>query len=359
MTAREIVGSRAESLVGPLAKHTGVEGIVLYGSVARGDDESHSDVDILVLCSTLRKRPLLEALNSSVQDFGGNLSLTLYTRRELQFLARVRSLFLLHLSRESITLLDRSGGFLQSLLKNFTPKASYAEDFEKALDLLEPLQTVVHGTPNQCHRLTHAYSLYRVFGVYLLAEKGVYEFSKQRMSENLCVHYPSASPAVHTLSPLRAMNNSFFSRSGQLGEMLPWARQGNIRTYISALFSLTGAGVVVQEKEYGAAVEDFVGAARSRRGRLSYGLRAWFLLLVYDGLNMFCQKEGLPPLIGFAEDNLILLSSPGIPGGARSAAGEVLSYMRSYPLKYFLDRGRGLDTSRAEQVLSDLARVTG
>lgn len=64
-----------------------VERLVLFGSVARGDERPDSDVDLLVVVPTVvDKRAAGKALRDARRDvaslFGNNLSILLYTRRE-------------------------------------------------------------------------------------------------------------------------------------------------------------------------------------------------------------------------------------------------------------------------------------
>src|SRR5260370_27319597 len=128
----------------------------------------------------------------------------------MQFLSKTKSLFLLHLSREANLLFDKKGYF-GNLLATFTPKDSYKEDFLKSIALVDPLRSQVYGAPNQLHRLSYIYSLFRVFGVYLLAEDGIYEFSKERMAKLLSASFPSLVDEIHGLSRLRPLNSNFFT----------------------------------------------------------------------------------------------------------------------------------------------------
>jgi predicted nucleotidyltransferase len=192
-----------------------IDSAALYGSVARGDVEPHSDVDLLVVCCGSVKERLYLELASALSGTCRNLSISLYSPSELLFMKRVGSLFLLHLRNEGILLFDRSGS-LTKILREFVPKPSYKSDFEKSLALLAPMRTAVCGSPNQLHRLAQIYALFRVFGVYLLAERGIFEFSKKKMTAILAGGGGLNEANVDRLSKLRVLNANFFTGGGHL-----------------------------------------------------------------------------------------------------------------------------------------------
>src|SRR5258708_2017353 len=151
-----------------------------------------------------------DCMLDQLRYLGDRLSLVIYSESEMKFLSSTKSLFLLHLSREANLLFDKSGYF-GNLLATFTPKDSYQEDFLKSIALVDPLESQVFDAPNQLHRLSYVYSLFRVFGVYLLAGSGIYEFSKDRMAKQLSISFPSLADDIQSLARLRPLNSHFFS----------------------------------------------------------------------------------------------------------------------------------------------------
>lgn len=359
MTTHTLQAGKLQTLEDIVRSYESIDAAALYGSVARGDVEHHSDVDLLLVCQNQRKLPVIESIQRELGSMFERLSVAVYSHRELNFLNAARSLFLLHLSREAVVLNDRSG-FLRELLAGFEPKKSYHADFEKSLALMDPLRVQVRDAPNNFHRLSYIYSLFRVFGVYLLAERGIYEFSKSRMVKLLCLDFPYAVDAVEVLSGLRILNSNFFT-SGGFGSGSEGAYPGgSLLDYAEALQRVAGVPLFVSDVSYEEAVSDFLIASERQTRGLDYRLRVWFLLLVYDGLNLYCRSTGREPLIGFRNGPLMELRDSGASPAIRAAAGDTIDFIRRYPLKYFLEEEERISPNRARRVLEDIClELTG
>lgn len=353
MTIHEAVRLDRESLGRMLAEHASVEAAALYGSFARGDIEEHSDIDLLLVCRSSRKLPTYMKIRETLGGCFSKLSITVYTEQELQFLYSAKSLFLLHLSLEAAVLLDRTG-FLNALLTDFHPKDSYAQDFERSLSLIDPLRTIPTNTPNNLHRLSYIYSLFRVFGVYLLAESRTYEFSKTRMTQLLADKFPDRSDSVELLATLRVLNSNFFT--GGPPSDFSDSHSASLPRYTSALASLANVTLSVDSTPYADAIRKFDEAVGDRTRTLDYRLRMWFLLLVYDGLNFYCSKLGTTPLNAFSESALRPLMNRTCPKPVRAAAEEAILYLHRYPLKYFLSQETRIDAQNAREILRQLSK---
>lgn len=352
MTTQLLLHADRELLRYTLSEHPSIDAAALYGSVARGDIESHSDIDLLLVCRSSSKLLAYTSIRETLEGYFRQLSLTIYTEREIRFLHSVKSLFLLHLSLEANVLLDRSG-FLKSLLTGFQPKESYRDDFQKSLQLLDPLRTITEGTPNNFHRLSYIYSLFRVFGVYLLAENKIYEFSKSRMAQQLMDKLPDRSESVALLTQLRALNSNFFT-GGYTVEQLPDRDWKSVFRLTSALASLVGVTLPMMATPYAKNIEHFDQALGNRSRALDYRLRMWFLLLLYDGLNLYCCKAGIEPLTNLSESALRPLTDSRKPRPIRDAAEEAILYLHRYPLKYFLSDESKIGVYSAQSILHRL-----
>jgi predicted nucleotidyltransferase len=356
MNATSVANSVSAELTGFLLSDPDIEAAALYGSVARGDSETHSDIDLLLLISGSKKRALYDSLFATLTRRYRRLSLSIYTVGELGFLRAARSLFLLHLSQESLVLFDRTGRF-RSLLRDFQPKTSYHEDFLKSLKLVDPLRTTVIGAPNHFHRLSYVYSLFRVFGVYLLAEKKIYEFSKPKMVRSLCINYPELSASIESLAELRTLNANFFSGGGAQFSIRSGDTAATLAEYLPKLGTLFGSALLSEKRTYQEAITEFRKEAEFERGGLGYRTRVWFLLLVYDGLNLYLGRKNLPAIRSFEMASLQGLDTDMFPPAIRRAGREATEYIQNYPLKYFLLEDSRIPIKRAQTILLELAEI--
>jgi hypothetical protein len=252
-----------------------------------------------------------------------------------------------------VVLFDRTG-LLTQLLAAFEPKRSYRQDFQQSLDLIAPVQTTVAGSPNLYHRIAYIYSLFRVFGVYLLAEDGVYEFSKAKMAQGLANKLPTHREHLAQLASLRALNMHFFSGNEHAITLKPEYSKTCYAESLEALGAVLNKRLESTERSYRDAVAEFVNACSTESRRLGYRLRTWFLLLVYDGLNLFCEREGMVLLNSFNEKRLSQLTEPELPVPVRRSAFEALDYHRNYPLKYFLLEKSKIPVAQACKALTEL-----
>jgi hypothetical protein len=193
--------------------------------------------------------------------------------------------------------------------------------------------------------------------VYLLAERNIFEFSKVKMTASLCHEYPQASGAIVSLSKLRVLNSNFFS-GGTL--QLPsdyFSPDGSLSDLASALSKLVNTNLEVSTRSYGEAVVEFARASLGFR-ILNYRLRMWFLLLIYDGLNLYRCKIGIPGLTSFSVNSLEEMAGATWPISVSDAATESLNHIRNYPLKYFLSEDAKINGERATHILQALAEET-
>jgi predicted nucleotidyltransferase len=353
-----VVSSTRQFLAEFLNPHEEIQAAALYGSVARGDSESHSDIDLLLLCNSGCKKELYDCVNPLLAKQFQRVSLSVYSPREINFLAKAKSLFLLHLKREALLLFDRTC-LLTKTLEDFEPKASYEEDYRNSLDLIAPLNTVVSESPNNLHRLSYIYSLFRIYGVYLLAEHRIFEFSKTKMASLLVDISSAQSTDVELLSKLRVLNANFFT-GGEFGHDIAKSGHEQVPTLekaVGALNRIVGRPYSLALESYEDAVDGFLDAAQCQSFRLGYRLRTWFLLLVYDGLNLYSKQNNVQELESFNAERLTEFTGPEFPRPVKDAAVESLEYLRNYPLKYFLLEDSKILLNSACNVLANLSKT--
>jgi len=82
-----------------------LDSVRLFGSKARGESKSTSDVDVLVVASHLseqRRNFLYELVLRIVEDFGVYLSVKLFSKEEFQEYASIPSPFVRNVLREGV-----------------------------------------------------------------------------------------------------------------------------------------------------------------------------------------------------------------------------------------------------------------
>jgi hypothetical protein len=124
--------------------------------------------------------------------------------------------------------------------------------------------------------------------------------------------------------------------------------------YSSHLSALIDAPFLAVERAYSEAVEEFILAAASTQG-LNYRLRTWFLLLVYDGINLYCREARIPTLTSFDPECLERMLSRHLPLSVASAVRQALSQIHDYRLKYFLNKEARIRADVATETLVALS----
>jgi len=89
------------------------DSLMIFGSAARGDQQPHSDIDIL------------QVSNRKTSSYKVNdLSISVYDKSSLSSLAKQGSLFILHLKSEGLIIRDRQG-IVEECLNFYVPPKSY------------------------------------------------------------------------------------------------------------------------------------------------------------------------------------------------------------------------------------------
>lgn len=123
-----------------MSLYADVSAIRLFGSAARGDADSHSDIDVLVV----QRRRLPEVLRSKIQHelvpYGDRVSISWYSESSITRIFDEGHLFATHLVKESVRLLGSS---------DFIDRLGVPRPYSDGLQDLEGFQMILEGvTPS-------------------------------------------------------------------------------------------------------------------------------------------------------------------------------------------------------------------
>lgn len=150
------------------------EGVIIFGSFARGDYTEASDIDVVQITSK-RKRSYSS----------GRVSVAVYTQMQLLKMARHGDLFAAHVVREG-KLVAGPQALMTEIQSSFAPRASY-ESFRGELKAALPLVDV---SPQLYQLRSKRYNslvqfLLRSWVYSLLADRGDYVFSMREVAVQL------------------------------------------------------------------------------------------------------------------------------------------------------------------------------
>lgn len=205
MSSRQSIGPvHAKAIAAELiAAHPSIEGICLFGSVARGDARATSDIDLLVLSPAPTPRPseLLRAL--SPQSRSRRISLLVYTSEDFETHYANGALFVAHVLKEGKALYDPTRLLSRLLGKPFTANFDVKDQLATQLERLRPYEVPSRFGDNFLFCLAHLYSIGKGVVMLRLAEKGVLEFNKDRAFRELARLRPELREELSDVGSLK------------------------------------------------------------------------------------------------------------------------------------------------------------
>lgn len=176
-----------------------VEGVCIFGSIARDSADQHSDRDVLVVAgSKHRRRELVGCWKNQ------GWSVASYTPHRLQRIVAAGSLFVQHLKLEGRVVEDESG-WLTETLNGAMPKKTYADDAIASVALAKPIERFdpefqLSDVPISADL---AYVAVRNFGVCYLADRNQISFDYSQIVDRLGEEFCLSSVEVDLLLSLR------------------------------------------------------------------------------------------------------------------------------------------------------------
>ncbi len=178
-----------------------------FGSVSRGDFDSLSDRDILIVDNDLE---ILRARTAELEQEGW--SVAAYTFPKLEALSTRGALFLQHLKLEATVLRDQSDG-LRKILTAFHPLHDYSKQISENHDLIELAANRPATSLGALWAADVLYVAARNWGIMTLAGVRCYKFSYSQVLEELAARNLISDQARHALLRLRLAKSLY--RSGE------------------------------------------------------------------------------------------------------------------------------------------------
>jgi predicted nucleotidyltransferase len=194
-----------------------IEAVLLCGSVARGDANPWSDIDLLVTSSDLKLT--VGELRKAISE-RNHVSLIYYRTPSFETLYRRRPLFIAHLKKEGVVLFDPLGVLSRMLESSNLTKADIAEEIKIYLAKLTPYRYLRRYNNNFLFCLSHLYSIGKGVIMLGLASCGVLEFNREAAFERFASLNPDLADQVATVARLRPFYRLV---SGREPEPLPFS----------------------------------------------------------------------------------------------------------------------------------------
>lgn len=196
-----------------------------FGSANRGDADSLSDRDILIVSDDIE---VLTLRSNTLQAEGW--SVATYTWRKLEAICLEGALFVQHLKLES-TIHRDDDGRLAGILASFRPKLDYSAEIAMNNQLLRLAQTYPAGSSGALWAADILYVGLRNFGVLKLAELEKYVFSYYAILDELASANVIDGEAIGDLRALRWAKTLY-----RKGNALPLTRaESLLANIVSAL----------------------------------------------------------------------------------------------------------------------------
>ncbi len=205
--------------------------LAIFGSAARGDVDSFSDRDLLIVSDD---KDILAAFKSRYSARGW--SCTAYSWERLQRAADRGSLFVQHLKQEAQILLD-SENRLAQLFANFATNASYKREADGAASLLGELtETLPHCEVGPMWALDVLSVGFRSLAVAKLADEGIYSFANAEILNGLIRLGSLHQTDAPRLWPLRQYKSLY--RKGIIDNRVGWVGAYGLIRLIDDVFRL-------------------------------------------------------------------------------------------------------------------------
>jgi predicted nucleotidyltransferase len=215
------LATTASEVASQLSVRRDVDAILLYGSVARGDADRESDIDLLIVGRDAGQTVAsLRRWVGSV-DPDHRASYVFHTRESFAELVEEGSRFLVHLRTEGQILLDRTGQLTAFLCCPWQPVSVEAE-IGLALERLQNYERPEIFGGRFLFALAHVFTIGKAIVMARLADEGHVEFNRQRAFEAFMQRHPDEAGDASLIAGLEP----FVARTRRRGTVLPFSPAG-------------------------------------------------------------------------------------------------------------------------------------
>jgi hypothetical protein len=210
---------------------TTIEGICLFGSVARGDAGRDSDIDLLVVGTdeTLTPAVLRGAVSRETRR---RLALSYHSVGPFEAYCRSGRLFPIHLAKEGVILYDPGARLKAALAAVSLPHVP--RELDRHLDRLKVVEDRGKFDEDLLFCFYHLYVLSASVAMLVLAGTGIYEFNRDRAFARLEGLLPKRAHAIQELRALRPFYAQVKDRERER-QPLPFPSRGSQTQLESAL----------------------------------------------------------------------------------------------------------------------------
>jgi len=188
----------AEDLV---ERFPGVQGVCLFGSVARGEAGPKSDVDLFVIGDDPDLTPSVIYRQLHLQKGEPKVSIVYHTPETLDRYIETGSRFLVHLQLEGEVLYDASGRLTE--LKHRPPlKTPIRAEVEGQLGRLALYDDPSRYNGNFLLALSHVFAIGKAIVMAVLSENEIFEFDRDRAFAAFARRFPKRRGDIEVLREL-------------------------------------------------------------------------------------------------------------------------------------------------------------
>jgi predicted nucleotidyltransferase len=210
-----------------------IDAVLLCGSVARGDADEWSDLDLVVIGSDPKLTP--GRLRSALPEHSDCVSLVYYPTSRFRKLCEDHALVIVHFQKEGVAVYDPLDLLKRILDRPFVPKVDFMKEIKAYRARLAPYtdprrfnnwsSSTYLGPQHFLFCLFNLYSIGKGFIMLGLARRGVYEFNREAAFQQFANLNPDLRNETKRITQLRPF---YRLMTGRQPEPLPFSYESAV-----------------------------------------------------------------------------------------------------------------------------------